>query len=153
MACYSAHLFGGFEQESSHEQPRGDGWSVECDSQHAVAGDVEVDALSAVDSCASLKLYGFALILDEDEVVFGVACEHAPLVVSYGYAPRLAGEEFEVDARLGVGIDARSGKVVAKGFGQRCVGIDDVAYDVEYVLWVVVALLAKNIFAHNFSFY
>ena len=107
LAGYSAHLFGGFEQESSHEQPRGDGWSVECDSQHAVAGDVEVDALSAVDSCASLKLHGFALgcVFDEEEVVHAGSCERTCHLLSDGESAGVSCEEFDVDAGFGVWVD------------------------------------------------
>ena len=44
-------------------------------------------------------------VLDEEEVVVGVAGDRPVEVAAKGDAPRLACEELEVDARLGVGVD------------------------------------------------
>ena len=44
-------------------------------------------------------------VLDEEEVILGIACDCSVKIVAKGNAARLASEELEVDARLGVGID------------------------------------------------
>ena len=43
-------------------------------------------------------------VLDEEEVILGIACDNAVKIVAKGNAARLACEELEVDARLGVGV-------------------------------------------------
>lgn len=44
-------------------------------------------------------------VLDEEEVVFGIACDRSVKIVADGNASRLACEELEIDARLSVGVD------------------------------------------------
>ena len=44
-------------------------------------------------------------VFDEEEVVFGIACDRSVKIVVKGNAARLACEELEVDARLGVWVD------------------------------------------------
>lgn len=44
-------------------------------------------------------------VFDEEEVILGIACDCSVKIVAKGNAARLACEELEVDARLGVGVD------------------------------------------------
>lgn len=44
-------------------------------------------------------------VLDEEEVILGIASDCSVKIVAKGNAARLACEELEVDARLGVGVD------------------------------------------------
>ena len=44
-------------------------------------------------------------VFDEEEVVVGIACDRSVKIVVKGNAARLACEELEVDARLGVWVD------------------------------------------------
>lgn len=44
-------------------------------------------------------------VLDEEEVILGIACDNAVKIVAKGNAARLACEELEIDARLSVGVD------------------------------------------------
>lgn len=71
-----------------------------------LAIDVDVDPLIymwvALLHMTALLVGG---VLDEEEVVVGIACDCAVKIVAKGNAARLASEELEVDARLGVGVD------------------------------------------------
>ena len=76
------------------------------DRSVGLAVDVDVDALIymwvALLHIVALLVGG---VLDEEEVVVGIARDRPVEVAAKGDAPRLACEELEVDARLGVGVD------------------------------------------------
>lgn len=71
-----------------------------------LAIDVDVDTLInmwvALLHIITLLVGG---VLDEEEVILSIACDNAVKIVAKGNAARLACEELEVYARLGVGVD------------------------------------------------
>ena len=71
-----------------------------------LAIDVDVDTLINM-WVALLHIITFLVVgvLDEEEVILGIACDNAVKIVAKGNAAWLACEELEVDARLGVGVD------------------------------------------------
>ena len=71
-----------------------------------LAIDVDVDTLVNM-RVALLHIITLLVggVLDEEEVVFGITCDRSVKIVAKGNAARLACEELEVDARLGVGVD------------------------------------------------
>ena len=82
--------------------------SVESGVERSVRLSIDVDAYTLVYMRVAL-LHVVALlaggVLDEEEVVLGIACDCAVKIVADGDASRLACEELEVYARLCVGVD------------------------------------------------
>lgn len=71
-----------------------------------LAIDVDVDAFVYM-WVALLHIIALLVggVLDEEEVVVGIACDCSVKIVADGNASRLACEELDVDAWLGVGVD------------------------------------------------
>ena len=71
-----------------------------------LAIDVDVDAFVYM-RVALLHIITLLVggVLDEEEVILGIASDRSVKIVAKGNAARLACEELEVDARLGVGVD------------------------------------------------
>lgn len=71
-----------------------------------LAIDVDVDAFVYM-RVALLYIITLLVggVLDEEEVILGIASDRSVKIVAKGNAARLACEELEVDVRLGVGVD------------------------------------------------
>lgn len=118
-AGYGEQFFGCGEAEEPEGELGGEGRTVERGEELAVGLALYVDAASHVDIPVAPR-GGLPLppggVLHEEIVVFGVAGEHPSLVLSDAHAARLSGEQLEVHAQFGVGVEG--GCVVAVGHGQ-----------------------------------
>ena len=118
-AGHFEQFLGGCEAEVLEGEVCREGRTVERGVRCAVGLAVDVDEASLVDVGIALRDSQpllFRGVLDKEIVVVGVAGDCAVKVVAYGDASRLAGEQLEVYARLGVGIDRCM--VLAVGHGK-----------------------------------
>ena len=94
--------------------------TVERGVRCAVGLAVDVDEASLVDVGIALRGSLPLLvrgILDKEIMLVAVASECTVKVVAYEDAPRLASEQLEVDARLGVGVNCSMELAVSHGKG------------------------------------
>lgn len=97
-------------------------WAVEGGVECAVAPAMYVDESSPVDEWVALcggvgRLPGCG-VLDEAEVVVGVAYDYSAEVYPPGYWPWLSGEQLEVDAELCVDVELVFVLVLAVSHGK-----------------------------------